>query len=88
MIDPWKVTVCCPNVVHKGGSETSREKCIDIQIHIISIYLANLTVVKQKLLANQNFCVMKKCAERSLSSWKFQLLTLIGVIIWYTIKYD
>jgi len=61
VIEPWKVTVCCPNVVHKDGSEARRGKCIDIHtyIYIFSQFDGRTETLKAEvILANQKNCVI------------------------------
>ena len=59
MIEPWKVTVCCRNVVHRDGSdEASCAKWIDIHIFIFSQFDNGQTetVKAELILANQKLC--------------------------------
>jgi len=85
--------VCCRNVVHRDGSEASCAKWIDIHIFIFSQFDNGQTetVKAELILANQKICVINMKLKDHYEVGKnslFQLLTLIGVIIWYTIKYD
>jgi len=53
--------VCCPNVVHKDGSEARRGKCIDIHtyIYIFSQFDGRTETLKAEvILANQKNCVI------------------------------
>ena len=61
MIEPWKVTVCCRNVVHRDGSEASCAKWIDIHIFIFSQFD---NMVKQKLKKPSSFWQIKKLCHQ------------------------